>query len=556
MAACICRQPFSPKESKMHFSQKEKNYLDTIKASYGKPSSREYTEEEMNRIREDFSHVSEDFTIDDITWHDIHGDDFYKAVNHSYSSLGDRTLYQILRTPVIRDNGILNERKRVLSFLDSEEEIRTFLAYKIGTCGRQKKDSLYHILNRIKKLKSENKYRFIYHSFLLPISIAFLFVSVPFGALLILFSIIWNIYTYAKTKEKIQDEYSLVVSFTRLIRVSEELSKCDIPPLSSYLEKLKKESKKVSDLSRNHWILGDKASNRFSSGITETILDYVRMMTHIDFIKFYGMAEKIRKEEATLLSLADTLGFLETMISVSSYRKALPYFTEGNVTSSDKPYLSFTELYHPFTTNPVANSLTTEKAILLTGSNASGKSTFLRSVAVASLFAETIVTIPAKTFESSYFRLLTSMSLTDDLKRRESYFTMEIKAVRRIFDEGQKDGFVLGMIDEVLRGTNTIERIAASSAILKAFSGEKVLLFAATHDIELTELLPDFYRNFHFEESMEGGNLTFTYHLIPGPATTKNAILLLSKEGYDPAIIKSAEKMAQRFQEDGIWELI
>ena len=109
-------------------------------------------------------------------------------------------------------------------------------------------------------------------------------------------------------------------------------------------------------------------------------------------------------------------------------------------------------------------------------------------------------------------------------------------------------------IDEVLRGTNTVERIAASSVILDSLSREKTVCFAATHDIELTKILEQSYKNYHFEEEVVDDDVLFNYQLKMGPATTRNAIKLLKVIGYDMKIIDEAGARAEYFSKQGIWK--
>ena len=132
---------------------------------------------------------------------------------------------------------------------------------------------------------------------------------------------------------------------------------------------------------------------------------------------------------------------------------------------------------------------------------------------------------------------------------------VEIKAVKRILDQARQERKrpVLCFVDEVLRGTNTVERIAASTQIMKKLAGGHVLCFAATHDVELTRLLEKEYENFHFEERIEENDIFFPYKLMDGPATTRNAIALLRMLGYEEDITARAEEMAERFLSDGSW---
>ena len=132
---------------------------------------------------------------------------------------------------------------------------------------------------------------------------------------------------------------------------------------------------------------------------------------------------------------------------------------------------------------------------------------------------------------------------------------MEIRAIKRILDiaaEGEHK--VLCFVDEVLRGTNTVERIAASTEILKSLSGENVICFAATHDVELTQLLENQYDNYHFEEEIVDNDVCFNYRLLTGKATTRNAIKLLAVMGYEADIIEQANQRAEGFMQTGQWK--
>lgn len=195
--------------------------------------------------------------------------------------------------------------------------------------------------------------------------------------------------------------------------------------------------------------------------------------------------------------------------------------------------------------------------MLITGSNASGKSTFLRMTAVNAILAQTIHTCTARRYEGNYFCIYSSMALRDSLESGESYYMVEIKALKRIMDakDASLENPMLCFVDEVLRGTNTVERIAASAKILEMLAEEKIFCFAATHDIELTHLLEKQYDNFHFEEEVEQGDVCFSYHLQKGRATSRNAIRLLQIIGFEDKMIENAEKMATEFMKTGEWRM-
>ena len=210
---------------------------------------------------------------------------------------------------------------------------------------------------------------------------------------------------------------------------------------------------------------------------------------------------------------------MESDITICAFRKALAFYAVPEFVEHG---MEIEEAFHPLIAEPVANSFTLERGMLLTGSNASGKSTFLKTVEICALLAQTIQTVPAKKYSAERYRIYSSMSLRDDLENGESYYMVEIRSIKRILEAAKEPGTkVLCLVDEVLRGTNTVERIAAASEIMRSFTGENILCFAATHDIELTQLLADVYDNYHFEEQIENNDIDLVIFLRD-PLTPKS----------------------------------
>ena len=294
-----------------------------------------------------------------------------------------------------------------------------------------------------------------------------------------------------------------------------------------------------------------------SGTVLDSVLDYVRILFHVDLIKISTMVHEIKKYEAELLLLYEEIGKIDTMLSIASYRASLgayavPEFEKG---AGNAGVLTIQGMYHPLVENPVRNDLAMKKSILLTGSNASGKSTFLKAAAINILFAQTIHTVCAGRYSASFYRIFSSMALRDDILAKESYFVVEVKSLKRLFDrEKASDIPVFCFVDEILRGTNTVERVAASSLLLEALAGKNAVCMAATHDIELTYLLEDIYENYHFEERVADGTISFDYLLKEGRAKSRNALLLMESLGFEKEITEKAKKRADVFLQEGIWE--
>ncbi|RUT60947.1 DNA mismatch repair protein MutS [Clostridium botulinum] len=268
----------------------------------------------------------------------------------------------------------------------------------------------------------------------------------------------------------------------------------------------------------------------------------------LDVIKFEKANFIIGKNKNDLKNIYEFVGTIDCCISIASYRKSLKYYTKPVFVSLHvSKQLKFKDMYHPLIKEPVSNSCEIYKSILITDSNVSGKSTFLKTIAINSILGQTIYTCLANKYKSSYFRIYTSMALRDSLTGNGGYYIVEIKSLKRIIENINDDIPYLCIIDEILRGTNTVERIAASSEVLNSIANRNCLCLSATHDVELTSILNIVFDNYHFKENITRDEITFNYKLYPGRAETRNAIKLLSIMGYSDAIVSNAEKRAKDF---------
>ena len=171
---------------------------------------------------------------------------------------------------------------------------------------------------------------------------------------------------------------------------------------------------------------------------------------------------------------------------------------------------------------------------------------------------ETVYIVAAESCSFSPFRIFSSMSLQDSIVKGESYYMAEIRAMKRILDAvGSQDELpVMCFVDEILKGTNTIERVAAGAQILKNLSSSNCLLFAATHDIELTYMLEKYMDNYNFSEKADDSGISFDYILRRGRAESRDAIKLLEMMGYDEHITKDAFNSAETYVNTGNWEKV
>ena len=177
------------------------------------------------------------------------------------------------------------------------------------------------------------------------------------------------------------------------------------------------------------------------------------------------------------------------------------------------------------------------RVALITGSNMSGKSTFMRSIGINLVLAGAGAPVCATRFECVKMSLYTSMRIADDLRSGVSSFYAELLRIKMIVDAAKDEQKpVMYLIDEIFRGTNSGDRIAGAAAVLKTLSQGPAVGLVSTHDLELGKLeaaQPDKFTNYHFTERYTENGIEFSYKILPGPSTTTNARHLIRLVGID-----------------------
>lgn len=183
---------------------------------------------------------------------------------------------------------------------------------------------------------------------------------------------------------------------------------------------------------------------------------------------------------------------------------------------------------------------------IVTGSNMSGKSTFLRMAGVNVVLAQSGCVVLADAMTWSPMRLITDLRVRDNLNKGESYFLAEVRQLRRMIAPPPGAEPILGLVDEPFRGTNHREQRAATLAIVEQLTGTNHLFLIATHDATVTRIADDVHaQNHHFQEQLGERELTFDYQLRPGPARTRNAIRVLEREQYPADLVQRALSYAE-----------
>ena len=533
----------------------KEQYRQKLLDDYGKQNTEELGADDVKRIGlYHIRYAKNDppvFCIDDITWNDLAMDDIFTSIDTCSSSIGEEELYHRLHCPVLSGDPAYDHFCELREYFDSHEQERIRIQEILHDIGINRKTSITKIYDYVEVLKAESNFRHYIMAGLMLISIILIFIKPGPGVILFLIAMFVSIGSYLKTKKEIEP---LIITFNytaKMIRACERLKGAAPDVLSSDMELLAGFCRPLHGiLNKSVWISSGSVS---MDNPVMLLLEYIKMMFHIDLIIMNGLIGLVKAHISEINGMRRVLGGIDASIAAGSYKRSLISSCVPEFDDADSAVLHVKGCIHPLVKKPVANSIDTEGAVLLTGSNASGKSTFLKSIAISALLAQTLGFTTCDEYRASRFRIYTSMALNDSIRNGESYFIVEIKSIKRIIDSAA-GAPVLCCIDEVLRGTNTVERIAASTQILKSLLRPGFIPFAATHDIELTHLLDGKYSNYHFEEEVNGNDIRFNYQLMEGRAESRNAIKLLGVMDYDRTLIDDAEKLVEHFMSTGNWQ--
>ena len=222
----------------------------------------------------------------------------------------------------------------------------------------------------------------------------------------------------------------------------------------------------------------------------------------------------------------------DALVSMATFRYNEPAGTDAEIVEADAVVYSAQGLYHPFLGETAVRNdfhISDSHYYIVTGANMAGKSTFLRSVGINYILALCGLPVFADHLEVSRFSLFSSMRTTDDLAHGISYFNAELLRLKQLIEYCKKSHHTLIILDEILKGTNSLDKLNGSRLFLQSISSLPVTGIVATHDLELSKMQqesPDRFHNYSFEIQLSD-EITYTYRITEGVARNQNATYLL-----------------------------
>ena len=452
-------------------------------------------------------HYNKQSFIDDKTWSDLNMDTLFHKINFNFTAIGEMRLYATLRGMFK-----VNQTSLINMFKDNKV-FRLNVSYILSKIGK----NVYPLFPD-QMLPSKRNILLMFCPLLPFIGFAFIFLIPSKGILICLTFMILNAILSFKLKKSYDQDLKSVFYTANVIKQSQALSKIESTPAIS--------------VDFTHF----KASRRFSGllarvesqDMVSSIIMFIKLVFMIDFVLFHLIQRSYFKYQEEVMACYDYISILDNHYSIAMYQHTLTHYCYPKINNNING-LQMKSIIHPLLDeeNAIANTIDISNHILLTGSNASGKSTFMKAVALNLILAQSIQTATAHSFIYQPGYVMTSMANADDVLSGDSYFMSELKSIRRLFNTYQCNK-IYCFIDEIFKGTNTTERIAASESVLSYLDNQKAYqVIAATHDVELSTLLENTYNNYHFNESIQENSIFFDYKIKPGKANTRNAIELL-----------------------------
>jgi hypothetical protein len=447
----------------MLFWNSNKKQIREFKASWGKPKKVDFN---FELIEHYFKKIGKSSALQVISNQTINDLDFYSLfefIDRTNSKIGQQFLFNKLLT--IGKSIDFSEQEKIIEHVTENEHDRIKAQLILSKLNTNRAFFISWLFLEDFIAPPKHLAVFKYLSIITFLSV----LSSFFLPKLIIISIglvITNMILHYANKINIYMYSDSIPQLPLLCKGAKELLKIKLPvqeteTIVSSLKSIDKIKKRLSVFT-----LESKQQSDIFMTFAYLLLEYVKMAFLLEPLIVFGALKSLREKRFDIQNIFEYFGKINAAISIASLRQGLKYYCKPAIVP-DYGRLDFSGVYHPFIENCVSNTMSTKgKSILLTGSNMSGKSTFIRSVSINALFAQTINTCFASDFQMAPMKIFSAIRISDDVLSGKSYYFEEVLTINEMIKESRSGFKSLFLLDEIFKGTNTIERIAAGASVL------------------------------------------------------------------------------------------
>jgi hypothetical protein len=486
-------------------------------------------------VKDNVFHRLTEQTIEDIDFYGL-----FAFIDRTTSKVGQQFLFKKVMEPT---NTTTDPSSPLINLFTENKELREEIQLELLKLGNEDSYYISSLLGE-KLLEKPSWYNLLILDIIIVTSLIVLSIKFQFLIIVLIIPVTLNLFLHYWNKG---NTFQFLKSFPQLnilINVSKVLTKkgdhFSDKEVDASLSALKSFQQKAALITYE-----DKGTvqDEFSQ-FGKYLLELIKAVFLIEIFTLYRATDELETNQRAIVRLFNYVGNIDSAISVASLRAGVNKTCQPIIIQAQKKVVA-KKIYHPLIENCVENDLLiSDKSILITGSNMSGKSTFLRTLAINSILAQTIYTCFAEEFVSPALKQFSSIRIDDNIFQGKSYYFQEVNTVASLLAEVNNSHQNLFILDEVFKGTNTIERIAAAKAILSYLNRKNHIVIVSTHDIELAEMLAHEYDLYHFTETIENSELHFDHTIKAGPLRTRNAIKILELSNYPSEITSDARRIS------------
>ncbi|NOY09469.1 MAG: DNA mismatch repair protein MutS [Spirochaetes bacterium] len=523
-------------------NNRRKKIKEKLLGTFGKFKDASFDFEQIEKYFKNKDNSNTFQVLPDRTCKDLDFQELFMYIDRTNSKVGQQYLYNKLRTIPLGPHEI-NEHEQIIDDLLKNDNFRADIQSQLI---KLNKDEAFYItsLFQDKHLKPPGWF-FVVRLLSLAglFSLIMLFFNLQMLFVLLAVFII-NIGIHYWNKRNLSQYLGSIPQLLRLNNIVRELFKNDSlkkinPGLTESISVIDKVRNRMSFFRLEANLQGDMAALFWGA------LELVKILFLLEPLLLFGVLKRLDTKRKEIEDIFVFAGEIDSLISIASLRKGLYKYCIPVVNTEPKT-IAAEDMYHPLINDCVANSIHIDKkSILLTGSNMSGKTSFIKTIGINVITGLTLNTCFAGHFAMPKMRVFSAIRISDDLMNDKSYYFEEVLTIKEMIDKSVDGKPNLFLLDEIFKGTNTVERISAGKAVLSSLARLDNIVFVSTHDIELADLLKKEYELYHFSEKVDNKGIDFDYKLKNGKLKNRNAIRILEINGYPENIIKEAIEISK-----------
>jgi DNA mismatch repair ATPase MutS len=475
--------------------------------------------------------------IDEKTWSDLSADRLFIEMDKTRSQPGRSLLYASLRTPS-KDAGVFERRQAERADIVADPKGATKARKIFSKLGALRGICYFEYLHLV-SCTDEGKSPWFYMALAGASVLCYLspFLLGKASALLIVAAAMATLYVYIRFKKRVVSESECIHYTARLIAAAGKLGALPFQAFDKEREKLAELAKGLEP-TRRHCAFFYRSNNPGGDFI-DSILEFFKMAFLLEAINYRRARTDLVSRKAEITETFELLGKLDASLAMAEFLEERQGLC---AVSARERGIAAVGMAHPYLKNPVPNGIDLSlRGAIITGTNMSGKSTFLRTIGLNLILAQASGYAQAEAFSTAPLYPESAINDVDDILGGKSRYLGEAERLLRFVTLCDAQTPAIFLIDEILSGTNSMERSQAAVQILSYLARHGALVVAATHDLDIARGLEGAYDNFHFDDEVTEKGLCFDYRVKPGVVSKRNALRLLAYLGYPKEITEKFE---------------